>query len=188
MAFVTNITGNVISFADSFDVRDIEQRIFEANEINFADAASPAFATLDDYIDNLLEKSTDRLLLKIKASSWWREYNAYVGSNISNINVLPDVNPDKIVLRQQDFTDMCVFYCLKEYLLPKTADFGIEESSEVQKIRYYDNKFTEYFSELLAIADWYDADGDGTVEGNEQLTSFRKTRRTRGNPYITRVR
>lgn len=188
MAFVTNISGNVISFADSFDVRDIEQRIFEANEINFLDAASPAFASLDDYIDNLLEKSTDRILLKIKASAWWRDYNSFVGSSISNINVLPDVDPDKIKNRQQDFTDMCVFYCLKEYLLPKTADFGIEESSEVQKIRYYDNKYTEYFNELLAIADWYDADGDGTVEGGEQMTSFRRTRRTRGNPFVTRIR
>jgi hypothetical protein len=188
MAFVTNLAGNVISFADSFDVRDIEQRIFEANEINFQDAASPAFATLDDYIDNLLEKSTDRLLLKIKASSWWNNYNSYVGTSISDSNVIPDVNPDRILRRQQDFTDMCVFYCLKEYLLPKTADFGIEESSEVQKIKYYDNKYTEYLNELLAIADWYDADGDGTVEDNEQLTTFRKSRRTRGKGYVTRIR
>jgi hypothetical protein len=127
MAFVTNASGNVIAFSDSFDVRDIEQRVFEANEINFSDAASPAFNSLDEYIDNLCEKSMSRILLKFKASSWWR---TYTGSGPSD---LADLDPDKIKSRQQDFTDMSVYYVLKEYILPKAADFGIEEVRKWQK-------------------------------------------------------
>lgn len=182
MAFVTNASGNVIAFSDSFDVRDIEQRVFEANEINFVDAASPAFTSLDEYIDNLCEKSMARILLKFKASSWWR---TYTGSGPSD---LQDLDPDKIKSRQQDFTDMSVFYVLKEYILPKAADFGIEESAEVAKIKYYSDKFEDMFQELIAVADWYDKDGDGTVESGEKLTTFRMTRRTRGKKNIVRIR
>lgn len=187
MAFITDGSGNVISFADYYDVKDIEQRVFEANEINFTDAASPAFGSLEEYVDYLLQKSTDRILLKLKASDWWRTYLGYVGIT-GQINDLPNVDPDKILSRQQDFTDMTVYYCLKEYLLPKVADFGIEESAEVAKIKYYSNKFEDMFSELVAIADWYDSDGDGTVEESEKLVSFRLTRRTRGRKYISRIR
>jgi hypothetical protein len=187
MAFVTDGSGNVISFADSFDCRDIDQRVFEANEINFQDAASPAFASLDDYLDALCEKSTDRILLKLKASAWWRDYNAFVGSSITDINNLPDVDPTNIKSRQQDFTDMCVYYTLKEYILPKIADFT-EDSQDPLKIRYYENKYSDMFNELISLADWYDYDGDGTVESGEKMTTFRKTRRTRGMRYVTRVR
>lgn len=187
MAFITDGTGNVISFADSFDVRDIEQRVFEANEINYQDAASPAFASLDEYVDFLLEKSTNRILLKIKASDWWRNYLSYSGAAITQINDLPNLNPTLVKARQADFTDMTVYYCLKEYLLPKVADFGIEESAEVAKIKYYEIKFQQMFDELLAIADWYDTDNDGTVEEGEKLITFRRNRRTRGRKFITRI-
>ena len=182
MAFVTNASGNVIAFSDSFDVRDIEQRVFEANEINFLDASSPAFASLDDYIDNLCEKSMARILLKFKASSWWRSYTGESPGNLS------DLDPNKIKARQQDFTDMAVYYVLKEYICPKAADFGIEESAEVAKISYYSGKFEDMFQELIAVADWYDKDGDGTVEDSEKLTTFRMTRRTRGRKNIVGIR
>jgi len=182
MAFVTNASGNVIAFSDSFDVRDIEQRVFEANEINFLDAASPAFASLDEYIDSLCEKSMTRILLKFKASSWWR---SYTGASADN---LPDLNPDRILSRQQDFTDMAVYYVLKEYICPKAADFGIEESAEVAKIKYYSGKFEDMFQELIAVADWYDKDGDGSIEDSEKLTTFRMTRRTRGKKNIVSIR
>ena len=187
MAFITDNTGNVISFADFFDVNDIEQRVFEANEINFTDAASPAFSSLEEYVDYLLQKSTDRILLKMKASDWWRNYTSYSGASITQINDLPSVDPNRVLARQQDFTDMTVYYCLKEYLLPKVADFGVEESAEVAKIKYYENKFSQIFGELLAIADWYDANDDGTVEDSEKLISFRLNRRTRGRKFITRI-
>lgn len=182
MAFVTNASGNVIAFSDSFDVRDIEQRVFEANEINFVDAASPAFTSLDEYIDNLCEKSMDRILAKLKVSSWWRTYTG------SSINDLPDVNPDRILARKQDFTDMSVYYCLKEYILPKAANFAVEGDAEVTKIQYYSDKFEDMFQELIALADWYDKDGDGSVANDEKLTTFRMTRRTRGKKNIVRVR
>lgn len=182
MAFVTNASGNVIAFSDSFDVRDIEQRIFESNEINFVDAASPAYTSLDEYIDALCEKSMTRILAKFKASSWWR---AYSGDSASN---LTDIDPDKIIARREDFTDMAVYYVLKEYLLPKTANFGVAENSEVVKISYYSDKFEDLFQELIALVDWYDKDGDGTIEQDEKLTTFRMTRRTRGKKNIVRVR
>lgn len=188
MAFIFNGSGNVISFSDSFDCKDIDQRFFEANEINFTDAASPAFSSLDEYLEVLCEKSTARILFKLKASNWWRNYNGFVGNSIPSIDDLPDVDPDKIKSRQQDFTDMCVYYTLKEYLVPKIADFGSDESQDIAKIKYYEQKFQDMFDELTAIADWYDYDGDGTVEASEKMTSYRMTRRTRGQRYIQRIR
>jgi hypothetical protein len=77
---------------------------------------------------------------------------------------------------------------LKEYIYPKIADFGNPESSEVQKINFYDSKFNELFTEKLAVIIWYDVDNDSTVESGEQLVNFRKNRRTRGKRFITRVR
>ena len=44
------------------------------------------------------------------------------------------------------------------------------------------------FQELIALADWYDKDGDGTIKDEEKLTTFRMTRRTRGKKNIVRVR
>ncbi len=44
------------------------------------------------------------------------------------------------------------------------------------------------FQELIAVADWYDKDGDGTVQEGEELTTFRMTRRTRGKKFVTRIR
>jgi hypothetical protein len=83
---------------------------------------------------------------------------------------------------------MCVAYVLKEYLLPKIADFGNPESSEVQKINFYNGKFNELFNEKLSVIVWYDVDNDSTVESGEQLVNYRKNRRTRGKRFITRVR
>jgi len=83
---------------------------------------------------------------------------------------------------------MCCYYTLKEYILPKIADFGNPESAEVQKIQYYEGKFEDLFRELLDIFDWFDDDGDGSVEDSEKMVRFRQTRRTRGRSNITRVR
>jgi hypothetical protein len=77
---------------------------------------------------------------------------------------------------------------LKEYLLPKIADFGNPESAEVQKIQYYEGKFDDLFRELMDILDWYDADNDGAVQTNEKMVKFRPNRRTRGRSNISRVR
>jgi hypothetical protein len=107
------------------------------------------------------------------------------GYDLDNI---PAFNPDRILARKSDFTDMCAYYTLKEYLLPKIADFGNPESSEVQKIQYYDDKFNELFTELLGMFDWYDNDDDGTVEDGEKMIRFSLTRRTRGRRSTVRVR
>jgi hypothetical protein len=83
---------------------------------------------------------------------------------------------------------MCVYYTLKEYILPKIADFGDPESPEVQKITYYENKFQDIFEELLAMMDWYDADDSGTVDADEKQIRFQLNRRTRGRRNIVKVR
>jgi hypothetical protein len=83
---------------------------------------------------------------------------------------------------------MCCYYTLKEYLLPKVADFGNPESSEVQKIQYYDDKFNDLFRELTNVFDYYDGDEDGTLEDSEKMVRFSLTRRTRGRRSVTRVR
>jgi hypothetical protein len=186
MAFIVSGT-TVVSYAEASDVRDKDQRVFEANEINFADVPD-APATLDDYIEDLTTKSTARINQKIRASARWREYLGFAGAGYDSINELPAFNPDRILSRKSDFTDMCCYYTLKEYLLPKVADFGNPESPEVQKIKYYEKKFEDLFEELLAIMDWYDSDGDGTVESGEKMTRFGFPRRSRGRRNVVRVR
>ena len=191
MAFITNAGGNVISFAEYTDLLQKDQRLLEANEIVVP--AESGFIDVTEFLENMLELSTNRILLKMKASTWWRSYNAYVG-NDWDINNLPSINPDYIdpgntLGRQQQFTDMTVYYCFKEYLLPLIADFGSDESEGVAKIKYYDVKFNDIYDELLAITDWYDADGDGTVESSEQATFIQQSnRRSRRRTTIARIR
>lgn len=191
MAFVTDGGGNVISFAEYTDIVQKDQRVFESNNIKIP--AESGFVSKEDFVEDMLQKSTDRILLKMKASTWWQRYNAFVGSPITDLNVLPNVNPNQIDPgnlqgRRQQFTEMCVYYCFAEYLFPLFADFGNEESQEVAKIRYYKDKFTDIFNELLALADWYDADDDGTVEDSEKATSYIRTRRTRSRASIVPIR
>lgn len=190
MAFITDGGGNVISFAEYTDIVQKDQRIFESNNLKIPEESG--FATVQDYIEDLLEKSTNRILLKIKTSAWWSTYNNYTGQTYE-FNNLPNVNPNRIdpgntLGRQQQFTDMTVYYCIKEYIAPLFAEFGNDESPEVSKITYYDAKFEDIFEELLAVADWYDADGSGTVDSDEKLTTFVRTRRSRAKNTIVVVR
>lgn len=191
MAFVTDGAGTVISFAEYTDIVQKDQRILEANEIVIP--AESGFTDVTEFLEDMLEKGTSRILLKLKASTWWQAYNNYVGNTITNLNDLPVVNPNKIdpsntVGRQQQFTDLCVYYTFKEYLLPLIAQFGNEDDPEVQKIQYYDTKFQDLFNELTSIADWYDADGDGVVEADERAITYFRTRRTRRRSTIVPVR
>ena len=190
MAFITNASGSVISFAEYTDILQKDQRIFESNNLKIP--AESDFLTIQEFVEDMLEKSTNRILLKIKTSAWWSTYNNYTGQTYE-FNNLPNVNPDRIdpgnVLgRQQQFTDMTVYYCIKEYIAPLFAEFGNDESPEVSKITYYDAKFEDIFEELLAVADWYDADGSGTVDSDEKLTTFVRTRRSRAKNTIVVVR
>jgi len=186
MAFIT-VGGSVVSYAEALDIRDKDQRVFESNEIDFTNVPD-APGSLDNYLEDLAVKSTNRINQKIRASARWREYLGYAGSGYDSIDNIPAFDPNKIKARQADWTDMCCYYVLKEYLLPKIADFGNPESQEVQKIQYYDDKFNELFTELMNMFDWYDSDNDGTVEDGEKMVRFSLTRRTRGRKATTRVR
>jgi hypothetical protein len=186
MAFIIS-GGNVVSYAEATNVRDKDQLLFEANEFTLANLPD-APPTLNDYIEDLTSKATARINQKIRASSRWREYLGYAGAGYESIDNIPAFNPNLILSRRSDFTDMCAYYTLKEYLLPRVADFGNPESAEVQKIQYYDTKFNDLFTELLSMMDWYDSNADGTVTDGEKMTRFSLTRRTRGRRSIVRTR
>jgi hypothetical protein len=185
MAFIV-VGGNVVSYAEALDVRDKDQRLFESNEIDFTNVPD-APASLDEYIEDLTTKATNRINAKIRASAQWREYLAYAGGS-TDIDNLPAFNPNYILTRKADFTDMCCYYTMKEYLLPKVAEFGNPESPDVMKITYYEKKFYDLYNELLAMMDWYDFDGSGAVDSGEKKTTFSFPRRTRSRRNIARVR
>jgi hypothetical protein len=185
MAFIT-VNNNVVSYAEYTDVLQKDQRIFESNELIVP--TESGFADVTEFVEDMLEKATARINVKIKASSWWFGYQSYIGNSVSNPALLPDFNPNNIKGRQQDFTDMCVYYAFKEYILPLIADFGNEESNEVAKITYYDVKFNDIFKELIDLADWYDGNGDGTVDANEKAWTFQQVRRSRRRTTVTKVR
>jgi hypothetical protein len=185
MAFISQ-GGNVISYAEASDVRDKDQRLFEANEFTLTNLPD-APPTLNDYLEDLTTKATARINQKIRASSQWRAYLGYVGADY-DVNNIPAFNPNLILARRSDFTDMCTYYTLKEYLLPRVADFGNPESAEVQKIEYYSVKFNDLFTELLAMFDWYDYDQSGALTDDDRLIRVSLTRRTRGRRNIARVR
>lgn len=172
MAFIVS-AGNVISFAEYEDVTAIDQRLFEANE-GFTDVI----------VEDALEKATTRILNKIKASDWWKSY--YVRQSgtdqtifTSTLISVPAPVGSKIVNRQDEFTDMCVYFTLAEYLYPKVADFGNTDSAERQKIGFYDEKFRVMFKDLLEAGDWYDFSGDGTVAASEKAPSRQNLVRAR---------
>lgn len=185
MAFI-QVGNQVVSFADALDLRGIDQRVFESNEIDFENAPEQP-DSLETYIEDLLTRSTARILEKIRASREWRKYLGFQNETFS-ANEIPPFNPNLIRARKADFTDMTVYYCLKEYLLPKIADFGNSESSEVQKIQYYEQKFDDLFRELMTMLDWYDFNADGNIDSEERFLQRTLTRRTRGARSSWRVR
>jgi hypothetical protein len=185
MAFIV-ADGQVVTYAEAVDVKDKDQRLFEANEIDFTNVPdSPG--SLNNYIEDLTTKTTKRINQKIKMSARWREYINWAGISYTDINNLPDFDPIRILTHKESFTDMCAFGTLYMYLLPKIADFGNPESSEVQKIQYFENRFNNLFEELMADFTWYDADNDGTIETGEKQVRFQLNRRSRGRKAITRV-
>lgn len=185
MAFIT-VGGSVVSYAEALDIRDKDQRIFEANEIDFTNVPDNP-GSLDNYIEDLATKTTDRINQKIKVSSKWKDYLSYTGTSFGTINTVPAFNPNRISTRQTDFTDLCAYGVLYMYLLPKIADFGNPESAEVQKIQYFEKRFNDLFTELMSDFTWYDADGSGTVADNEKLVTYTPTRRTRSKRSTARV-
>jgi hypothetical protein len=158
MAFVIE-NDQVVSFAEFQDVLENDQRIFEANE-----------GLTDDTVDRALIRSTQRILTRMRNTAWWRSY--YINRNTSiQINTsadIPPLDPNLIVQRQEDFTDLCVYLALTDIILPGIADFSDADSSERQKMAYYQQRAETVFEELVRAGDWYDFDDDGIVQSTEK--------------------
>jgi hypothetical protein len=182
MAFINKQDGSVLSFATYEDVYSMDRRVFEANEIATDDL------TKEEVVEDMLIRSTTRLIKKVQASAWWQRYTANVSSvalGAGGSIPLPDATKFE---RKDDWTELCVYHTLAEYLYPHIADFGDEASPEVAKITFYRDKLQSLWDEMLAVGDWYDDDNDGTVEDNEKLLNPRPTRRSRGYRKIAEVR
>jgi hypothetical protein len=170
MAFVTENT-TVISFAEYSDVLARDQRLIEANE-----------GLTDDVIEPLLVRATERILTKLRSTSWWTSYyitRAPSGTVINDTSDIPVLNPNQILARQNDFTDLCVYTAFAEFILPLIADFGNEDSSELKKMGYYTNKAEQLFSEIVTAGDWYDFSDDGTISRNEKSAGSFNLKRVR---------
>lgn len=158
--------GNVIAFAEYSDVTNTDQRVFEANE-GIADATM---------VEDLTEKATSRILQLIRNTGWWKRYYLIEATDAqrlaTNTRSTPDVplpNANYILGRQADFTDLCVYFTLYEYLYPKIADYSAQDNAEVQKIGVFRTKFDTLFRELIEDGTWYDFSGDGSVTETEKL-------------------
>ena len=168
MAFITSGT-TVLSFAEYQDVEDRDQRLFEANE-----------GLTMDVVEDLLIRSTERILSQIRSTEWWRDYYLrQSGTSIVSVADIPSPDATKILSRTSEFTDLCVFHSMYYYILPRIADFGDENNAERQKIGHYQQKYNELFNSLITSGDWYDYDGDDSIESAEKVPGFVSLRRVR---------
>ena len=168
MAFIIE-NNTTVSFAEYDDVFQKDQRLFESNE-----------GLTDDIVEDFLIRATERILDKFRSTSWWRDYYRQRSSNsISSVADIPALDADKILGRNNDFTDLCVYTALSEYILPRVADFGNEDNAERQKMGYYQNKGDSLFAELVAAGDWYDFDDDATIASDEKQPGKINLRRVR---------
>lgn len=161
MAFISQ-GSSFYSFADYDDVVSKDSRLFSANE-----------GLTSDVVEDSLIRSTQRILDQLRASSWWKSYYIRQTGSMADVVVgqsvqVPALDPFLIKARQQDFTDLCVYHTLSEYLLPRVADFGNPESAERQKLGFYDEKFRSLFDQLVTDGDWYDFDNDGNIANAEK--------------------
>jgi len=169
MAFIIE-SGTVTSFAEFQDVVEKDQRLFSANE-----------GLSDDIVELQLVRATERILTRLRSSDWWRSY--YISrdttTTYNTVADVPALDINRIIGRSNDFTDLCIYTALSEYVLPSIADFGSEDNAERQKMAYYTNKAETLYGELIAAGDWYDFDDDGTVASKEKSP---------GNYNLKRVR
>jgi hypothetical protein len=145
MAFVYN-NDLVESFAEFQDILDHDQRLFDTNE-----------GLSESVIYPYLIRSTSRILSKIKGSDWWKS----VTPQFTNIS------PELIITRHDDFTELCVYTALFDYILPIIANFGTQDNAEIQKMNYYQNKADALFEELINLGDWYDFNADNNISNDE---------------------
>ena len=169
MAFVTE-SGSVTSFAEFQDVVNRDQRLFDANE-----------SLSDDIVDAHLVRATERILDKFRTSAWWRGYfvNRNTTVSLKTVADIPALDANRIIDRQNDFTDLCVYTALAEFILPSIADFGKEDSAERQKMGYYTQKADNLFAELIISGDWYDFDDSGTITQSEKSPGQYNLKRVR---------
>ena len=169
MAFITE-SGTVTSFAEFQDVVNKDQRLFEANE-----------GLSDDIVEQQLIRATERILSKIRSSAWWRSYyiNRDTATVYTTVADIPVVDPNRIKARLNDFTDLCVFTALGEFILPSIADFGNEDNAERQKMGYYTQKADTLIGELITNGDWYDFDNSGTISSSEKSPGQYNLKRVR---------
>jgi hypothetical protein len=169
MAFVTE-NNTVVSFAEYSDVLEKDQRLFEVNE-----------GLSDDVVEPLLVRATDRILTKFRTTAWWRGYFRARNSNVSVTSVadIPALDPDQIKDRQSDFTELCVYVALADYILPSVADFSNQDSAERQKMGYYTQRADALFDELVQAGDWYDFDNSGTITSSEKSPGIINLKRVR---------
>jgi hypothetical protein len=146
MSFVYNSQNSVESFAEYQDIIDHDQRLFDTNE-----------GLSESRVYPFLIRSTERILSKIKGSDWWK--------SVTTNNA--EVNPDYIINNQNDFTDLCVYLALSEYVLPIIADFGSQDNAEKSKMQYYFQRSNTLLEEILNSGDWYDFDNDGQITTSE---------------------
>lgn len=168
MAFISSGT-SILSFAEYQDVVDRDQRLFEANE-----------GLTIDVVEDQLIRSTERILTELRASDWWRDY--YLDQSSEGIRSradIPALDATRIVDRKRDFTDLCVYKALSEYILPNIADFGNEDSAERQKMEYYTSRASRLFTELVVAGDWYDFDDSGAVSSTEKMPGVSNLKRVR---------
>lgn len=169
MAFITE-SGTVISFAEYDDVYNRDQRLFDSNE-----------SLSVDIVENLLIRATERILTKIRASGWWQEYYTKRDTSTvySTVADIPAVDVNRIIARQNDFSDLCVYAAMSEFILPMIADFGAEDNAERNKMGYYSNKSDSLFEELITAGDWYDFDDDDTIDSTEKQPGTYNLKRVR---------
>ena len=170
MAFINNGT-TVISFAEYQDVVDRDSRLFDTNE-----------SLSEDVVEPLLIRATERILTKLRSTSWWQSYYLKRDNNVTAVNTaadIPELDADQIRARQNDFTDLCVYTALSEFILPKIADFGTVDNAERQKMGYYTGKADSLFSELISAGDWYDFDNSGTIASSEKSPGYSNLKRVR---------
>ena len=169
MAFIIE-SGVVISFAEYNDVLQRDQRLFDSNE-----------GLTDEVVEDALMRATQRILSKMSTSTWWRDYYRARDSSTSYNSVadIPSIDAVKILNRKSDFTELCVYTALADYILPQVADFGDETDSDRAKMGYYQNRAESLFGELIIAGDWYDFDDDATVDSDEKEPGYFNLRRVR---------
>lgn len=167
MAFIEDST-KVYSFANYSDVTSKDDRLFVENE-----------GLTQTVVEDILVRSTERILSQIRSSQWWYDYSARMGVAMLNRSDVPQIDATRILNRRNDFTDACVYYAFYDAIFPKVADFGAEENAERQKIGFYQQKYDALFNELITAGDWYDYDDLGTVEATEYAPGVVNPKRIR---------